>query len=803
MSYSRRQLEALGETLGESVTRKEGGRIIYGGGGGGGGAATQTQVSDLPDWAKPTAQRNLGKAEALTSDKPYQSYGNWAQQEGVDPSRVAGFSGLQNQSFQGAQNLQPSGALRPAMGMAGAATMGSLGAGQNYMRMATDPNSMQGFMSPYMQNVVNSQIQEANRNYDISGTQQAAKAVQSGAFGGSRGAIMAAENERNRNTALGGIQAQGLQNAFQNAQQAQQFGSNLGLQGFGQAMQGAGQMANIGTQQFGQQKDALTLQNQFGGQQQANEQAKLGYNMQDYSAQQQYPYQQLSFLSNILRGTPMGGVTSMYGAQSTPAQMIGALGGLGMGAAGMMGAFNKKEGGLTESYADGGSVDSPYAVEDIVGKLSDGQLQQAAEAARARGDVQQLQAIQAEMAMRASERNGMANAFNQLPYGQQEEMMAGGGIIAFADEGLVNDPMGTGAQEIMSQPSTGMRDDRNLLERLVGKDPDPQWKQELRAKREADKSVKPKASSDAEIMAKATAELARLNAKKPAEPAAAPVAAPAASISNAVPKQATRPAPAEQGDSFQTNYKSMLEETGKLSKSQQKAAEEMTESYKKQIDDLRARGLNDALTQFGFQLAAAAGKPGGGLLRALGEAAPSITESLGKNQQMISATQDNMNKLKMDQARFDLAVRKGDMQAALGYAQAISAEKKAQQQIDLQRQHLGIAASQASKPGTAMQFAYETMRNDPANKGVSSSELMERAARAVTGYDKSALAADSKNNAGVAKIMGDYKMFEGMPPSPLRDKVLAIRDQQIAQLQKKPQGGDTILNYDSTGKLIQ
>jgi hypothetical protein len=348
-----------------------------------------------------------------------------------------------------------------------------------------------------------------------------------------------------------------------------------------------------------------------------------------------------------------------------------------------------------------------------------------------------------------------------------------------------------------------MRDDRNLLERLVGKDPDPQWKQELRAKREADKSVRPKASPDADIKAKADAELARLNTKKTTAPAEA---APAASISSAVPKQAARSAPAEQADSFQTNYKSMLEETGKLSKSQQKAAEEMTESYKKQIDDLRARGLNDALTQFGFQLAAAAGKPGGGLLRALGEAAPSITDSLGKNQQMISATQDNMNKLKMDQARFDLAVRKGDMQAALGYAQAISAEKKAQQQIDLQRKQLGIAASQASKPGTAMQFAFETMRSDPTNKNVSSSELMERAARAVTGYDKSSLGQTGKSNAAVAKVMSNYAMYEALPPGKLRDSMLAVRDREIAQLQGQqegPQAGNTIYNFDATGKLIQ
>jgi hypothetical protein len=437
MSYSRRQLEALGEPLGESVTRKEGGRIIYGGGGDS-APATQTQVQDLPDWAKPTAQRNLGKAEALTTDKPYQSYGNWARQSGIDPSRVAGFTGLQNQSFQGAQNLQPSQGLRPAMGIAGAGAMGSLGAGQNYMNMATDPGAMQGFMSPYMQNVVDTQQQEAIRQSNIQRQSDQAQAVQRGAFGGSRQAIVEAERQRNLGTQLGGIQAQGLQSAFQNAQQAQQFGANLGLQGYGQAVQGAGQLANIGTQQFGQQKDILGLQNQFGAQQQANEQAKLGYNMQDYAAEQAYPYQQLSFLSNIMRGTPMGGVGTMYGQQPTTAQTIGTLGTAAYGLSQL-----RAEGGTVSSYADGGSVDSAQNIESIVDKLSDPQLKQAAEAAQMRGDVEQLQIIQQEMAMRASERGGMAGAFNQLPQEQQQQMMAGGGIVAFAgDEDENEDGLG-------------------------------------------------------------------------------------------------------------------------------------------------------------------------------------------------------------------------------------------------------------------------------------------------------------------------------------------------------------------------
>lgn len=49
MNYSRRQLYALGEPIGEAVTRTEGGRRIYGGGGGSSSSsstATTTQNTD-------------------------------------------------------------------------------------------------------------------------------------------------------------------------------------------------------------------------------------------------------------------------------------------------------------------------------------------------------------------------------------------------------------------------------------------------------------------------------------------------------------------------------------------------------------------------------------------------------------------------------------------------------------------------------------------------------------------------------------------------------------------------------------
>jgi len=363
MSYSRRQLEAFGEPLGDSVTRKEGGRIIYGGGGSSsGGSSTQTQVTDLPDWAKPTAQKQLGLAESVTdiNRNPFQSFGGVkdasGKQIGFDPSKVvAGMDPMQQRAYQGAGNLQTSPQLGMASGLLGTATGRALDT--QYNPYATGQFGAQAgqYMDPYMQNVVNIQQREAQRMADIAGTQRGAQAVQSGAFGGSRQAIMDAEAARNLATQQGDIQARGLQDAYARGQtqfnteqqlreQSRQYGAGLGLQGLQAAMSGAGQLGQLGGQQFGQQKDILGLQNQFGGQQQAQQQALMNAEGQNFAAQQRYPYQQLEFMSNILRGTPMGTVQSLY----TPQPGIGqqALGaGTSLAGAYMMGGGKFADGG--------------------------------------------------------------------------------------------------------------------------------------------------------------------------------------------------------------------------------------------------------------------------------------------------------------------------------------------------------------------------------------------------------------------------------------------------------------------------
>lgn len=333
MSYSRRQLEAFGETLGESVTRREGGRIVYGGGGSSAPSqTTSTQVSDLPDWAKPYAQQTLAGAQSLVFQKdasgnitglqPYQQY---------QGERTAQFTPLQQQSFQGAGSLTPSAAGDMGAGLAGVASMKALGTGYNpYQTGQFTGGAAAQYMSPYLEQAMAPQIREATRQADIQRNTDNARAVGMGAFGGSRQAIVDAERERNLGTQIGDIRAQGYQNAFNNAQQqfnteqqlreqSRQYGAGLGLQGLQTALQGAGQLGQLGAQQFGQQKDVLNLQNQFGTQQQQQVQNILSQQYQDFLKQQQYPYQQMEYLSSLIRGTPTGQVQTMY--QPAPNQL--------------------------------------------------------------------------------------------------------------------------------------------------------------------------------------------------------------------------------------------------------------------------------------------------------------------------------------------------------------------------------------------------------------------------------------------------------------------------------------------------
>lgn len=306
---------------------------------------TVTNTS-IPEYARPYVENMLGKSEALTdiNQNPYQTYGG---------ERLAGFTPLQQKAFGDVANMTTSGATGMGIGLAGLAGGQAMGAGNQYMRMATDPYAQAAFMSPYMQNVVNLQKQEAIRDYQKALPGLQAQAVRQGAYGGSRSAIQQAEASRNLGTQLSQIQAAGTQNAYDQAMKNLQFGSTLGLQGLQTGLQGATTLGGLGQQQFQQGVDLNKLQQAAGATQQTAEQQKLDLAQQDFLKQQNYPYQQLAFMSDMLRGLPLSQTAqSVY---SAPPSLTSQLAGVGttLGAAYLMG---KKEGGIIDGYKAGGSV---------------------------------------------------------------------------------------------------------------------------------------------------------------------------------------------------------------------------------------------------------------------------------------------------------------------------------------------------------------------------------------------------------------------------------------------------------------
>jgi hypothetical protein len=294
---------------------------------------TQTTI---PEYAKPYVEKMLGKTEALTNS-PYQAY---------QGERIAGFTPLQQQSQRAVANLQPAQQLGMATQMGGIAGLGALGAGGRYQQMATDPGSMQAYMSPYVQNALDPQMREARRQSDIMGQQNIAQAAKSGAFGGSRFGLMEAERQRNLGQQQSDIYSRGMQSAFEQARQAQQFGSTLGLQGLQTAGQMAGTLGQLGQTEFGQQKDIIQGQAAAGAQQQGLEQQRLAQQYQDFANQRQHPYTQLSFMSDMLRGLPLSQYSqTMYQQPTSP---LATAAGLGMTYAGAQKAGYFADGGLTD-----------------------------------------------------------------------------------------------------------------------------------------------------------------------------------------------------------------------------------------------------------------------------------------------------------------------------------------------------------------------------------------------------------------------------------------------------------------------
>lgn len=691
------------------------------------GGASQTQVTDLPDWAKPYAKQLLGKGAAL-SETPYQTYSG---------QRQAGFTPLQQQSFETAATMQPSQLGAQAGQLAGAATLNALGTGYDPYQMGQFTSQAAGqYMSPFLEQAMAPQLREAARASEIQRNQAQAQAVGQGAFGGSRQAIVEAERQRNLAQQQGDIRARGYQTAFDQAQQqfareqqlreqSRQYGAGLGLQGLQTALQGAGQMGQLGGQQFAQAMDINKLQNLYGGQQQAQAQAGLTQQYQDFLNQQRYPYQQLEFMSNLLRGTPMGTVSTLYGA---PSNTLGQIAGLGLGAYGMM---NRAGGGMVDSYADGG-VTSDVNVEDILSKLSDQQLQQAKQLALAQRDIERAQMIDEELAERASLRGGLGGAFNMLPQGQQDAVteMAGGGIVAFANGGLSEEERArlaaqTQAYVIGAQEAARQREAAELAKatqedqpvgmgelpnrpsimgglQALGRGVSKAFSRPPIPRMQFDEAPAPSPAAPA-APDEETSKLARLAASRtPSVVAKAPAPkGPIKDITTAA-KAVGAAAEATTGTS-RTSMEDAFKEGLRLVRDEQGEADSkrMVDLINR-ISKSEAPNKMDMLASFGFKMAAAASKPGATFLGAAAEGAQVIPEMQAQAKKEAKEAQRLGITLEMEKLKLDAANRKGDRTAAMQHAQNIRILEGQEAQLgETKRHNIATERNQAAQIAAA------------------------------------------------------------------------------------------------------
>ena len=302
-------------------------------GGGGSPQPTQQTVTqtNLPEYARPYFENLVERAQAQ-SYQEYQPYG---------AERIAGFTPGEQAVQAETAGMQQRPEFAQATPMAQMSGLGAIGmggqaalAGQQYAQQATSPTAQAAYMSPYMQNVVDVQKQEAMRDAQQQLMQANLGAARQGTYGGARQLLAQTEANRNLQSQLANIQAAGTQKAFEAAQQAQQFGSTLGLQGLGQAAQAAQTLGALGEGAQQSQLQRLQAQAAAAGQERSMEQQKLDQAYADFLRQRDYPTEQLGYFSNILRGLPvqLGSTATTY---AQPPSMASQLGGAGLGALGL------------------------------------------------------------------------------------------------------------------------------------------------------------------------------------------------------------------------------------------------------------------------------------------------------------------------------------------------------------------------------------------------------------------------------------------------------------------------------------
>ena len=258
---------------------------------------------------------------------------------GAGMNTAAGGLGTLGASFNAARR---SGAMAGgAYGLAGQGARGVTG------------SEIAGFMNPYATNVIDAAARKFTEEGARQQTNLGAKAAMSGGFGGSRAAILSGMQSRSQQEGIGDLYSKGLSSAYESALKAAQEGRTRQIQGAQTQAQAAGQSTAAGNlaraasgeiRQFGalqgslagQQRQLMNSTRQLGdsqrglgmdqikaaearqriggtdvasqlgvaGLQQGIDQRAMDVAYADFLREQEYPKDQLNFLSGIIEGSP-------------------------------------------------------------------------------------------------------------------------------------------------------------------------------------------------------------------------------------------------------------------------------------------------------------------------------------------------------------------------------------------------------------------------------------------------------------------------------------------------------------------
>ena len=258
---------------------------------------------------------------------------------GAGMGTAAGGLGTLGSSFDASQ--QARGMAGGAYGLAGQGAQGITGA------------EIQGYMNPYATNVIDAAARKFTEEGARQPTSLGANAAMSGGFGGSRAPILSGMQNRAQQEGIGDLYSKGLSSAYESALSAAQEGRGRQIQGAQTQAQAAGQTTaagNLSRAASGEMRQFGALQGQLGGQQrqlmdstrqlgdsqrgfgmdqikaaqarqnigsqdvasqlgvaglqQGIDQRAMDVAYADFLKEQEYPKEQLNFLSGMIQGTP-------------------------------------------------------------------------------------------------------------------------------------------------------------------------------------------------------------------------------------------------------------------------------------------------------------------------------------------------------------------------------------------------------------------------------------------------------------------------------------------------------------------